>query len=62
MSSTEIPEPLLERLRTVAEHDYGGASMEETLDRLLREHQEYVMLEAAAELRERATGERDHHA
>ena len=35
MPSTEIPEELLERLRTVADHDYGGASLEETLDRLL---------------------------
>ena len=58
MPGTEIPEELLERLRTVAEHDYGGASLDETLDRLLREHQEYVMLEAAAALRERATGDR----
>ena len=55
MTSTEIPDDLLERLQTVAEHDYGGANLPETLDRLLREHQEYVMLEAAAELRERAT-------
>lgn len=59
MPDTEIPEELLARLRTVAEKDYGGASLGETLDRLLREHQEYVMLEAAGEIREnaeRATG------
>ena len=54
MPGTDIPENLLARLRTVAEKDYGGASLEETLDRLLREHQEYVMLEAAGELRENA--------
>jgi hypothetical protein len=46
----QVPEDLLSRLTTVAEHDYHGASMEETLDRLLREHQEYVMVEAAGEL------------
>ena len=38
---------LLARLATVAENDYQGASVEQALDRLLREHQEYVMLEAA---------------
>jgi hypothetical protein len=57
MAGTEIPDELLSRLKRVAEHDYGGASLEETLDRLLREHQEHVMLGAAAELRERETGE-----
>jgi hypothetical protein len=49
---TEISADLLSRLRTVAEKDYGGVSLDETLDRLLREHQEYVMLGAAGELRE----------
>jgi hypothetical protein len=45
-------EDLLARLRTVADIDYGGVSLEETLDRLLREHQEYVRLKAAATNRE----------
>ena len=58
MFGREIPDDLLERLQIVAEKDYGGATLEETLDRLLREHQEYVMLEAAGELRERSEG---HH-
>jgi hypothetical protein len=57
MAATEIPDELLSRLKTVAEHDYGGVTLEETLDRLLREHQEHVMLGAAGEFRERATGE-----
>ena len=56
MPELEISAELLERLTTVAEHDYEGASVEEALDRLLREHQEYVMIEAAAEIRKRATG------
>jgi hypothetical protein len=43
-----ISDELLARLRVVADRDHGGASLEETLDRLLREHQEHVMLEAAA--------------
>jgi hypothetical protein len=50
MPEIQLPEDLLARLTTVAEHDYRGASLEQTLDRLLREHQEYVMLEAAGEL------------
>ena len=54
MPDIQISEALLSRLNTVAEHDYHGASLEETLDHLLREHQEYVMLEAAGELRENA--------
>jgi hypothetical protein len=54
MAQIEIPEELLSRLRTVADKDYGGASLESALDRLLHEHQEYVMLEAAGELRENA--------
>jgi hypothetical protein len=57
--SIEVPAELLERLRTVADHDYEGASTEQALDRLLREHQEYVMLEAAGELYRRATGEQN---
>ncbi len=36
----------------MADNDYGGVSLEEALDRLLREHQEHVMLEAAAANRE----------
>ncbi len=54
MPEIEISDDLLSRLRTVADKSYGGASLEDTLDRLLREHQEYVMLEAAGELRENA--------
>ena len=54
MAQIEISEELLSRLRTVADKDYHGASLDDTLDRLLREHQEYVMLEAAGELRENA--------
>jgi hypothetical protein len=52
MPEIEISADLLARLRTVAEKDYGGVPMEDALDRLLREHQEYVMIEAAGELRE----------
>jgi hypothetical protein len=50
MPEIQVSDDLLARLTTVAENDYNGASAEETLDRLLREHQEYVMLEAAGEL------------
>ena len=50
MPDIQISDQLLSRLNTVAEHDYHGASLEQTLDHLLREHQEYVMLEAAGEL------------
>ena len=52
MPEIEIPAELLSRLRTVADSDYDGAPLPETLDRLMREHQEYVMIEAAGELRE----------
>jgi hypothetical protein len=50
MSQIEISPDLLARLNTVAEKDYNGATIEQTLDRLLREHQEHVMLGAAAQL------------
>ena len=43
---------LLARLRRVADNDFGGMSLEEALDRLLREHQEHVMLKAPAAKRE----------
>ncbi len=50
MPEIQLSDELLSRLTTVAENDYAGASVDEALDRLLREHQEYVMLEAAGEL------------
>lgn len=50
MPEIQLSDELLSRLTTIAENDYDGASVEEALDRLLREHQEYVMLEAAGEL------------
>jgi hypothetical protein len=52
MPEIVISAELLSRLQTIAEKDYGGASLADALDRLLREHQEYVMLEAVGELRE----------
>ena len=52
MPELQLSADLLSRLRTIAEKDYGGVSMEEAVDRLLREHQEYVMIEAAGKLRE----------
>ena len=52
MPEIDIPADLLSRLQTVAEKDYGGVGVADALDRLLREHQEYVMIEAAGELRE----------
>jgi hypothetical protein len=52
MPEIDIPADLLSRLQTVAEKDYGGVPVTDALDRLLREHQEYVMIEAAGELRE----------
>ena len=54
MPEIDIPADLLSRLQTVADKDYGGVPMADALDRLLREHQEYVMIEAAGELRENA--------
>ena len=50
MPDIQVSEAILSRLNTLAEHDYHGATLEQTLDHLLREHQEYVMLEAAGEL------------
>jgi 3alpha(or 20beta)-hydroxysteroid dehydrogenase len=50
MAEIQLSDELLSRLTTIAENDYAGASVEQALDRLLREHQEYVMLEAAGEL------------
>ena len=55
MAEIEISDELMSRLKTVGEKDYQGATLEQTLDRLLHEHQEYVMLEAAAELGENAS-------
>ena len=55
MPEIGVSDDVLSRLRTIAEKDYGGVPLEEALDRLLREHQEYVMIEAAGELRENTT-------
>jgi hypothetical protein len=52
MPEIDISADLLSRLETVAENDYGGVPVADALDRLLREHQEYVMIEAAGKLRE----------
>jgi hypothetical protein len=52
MPAIEISADLLSRLQTIAQKDYEGVSVEDALDRLLREHQEYVMIEAAGKLRE----------
>jgi hypothetical protein len=54
MPEIQLSDDVLSRLRMIAEKDYGGVSVEDALDRLLREHQEYVMIEAAGELRENA--------
>ncbi len=54
MPAIEISADLLSRLQTIAQKDYEGVSVEDALDRLLREHQEYVMIEAAGKLRENA--------
>jgi hypothetical protein len=50
MPQIEISPDLLARLNTIAEKDYERATIEQTLDRLLHEHQEHVMLGAAAQL------------
>jgi hypothetical protein len=55
MPEIGVSDDVLSRLRTIAEKDYGGVPLEEALDRLLREHQEYLMIEAAGELRENTT-------
>lgn len=55
MPDLTVSEDILHRLSTVAENDYEGATTDETLDRLLREHQEYVMLEAASAAERNAT-------
>ena len=55
MPEIQLSDDVLSRLRMIAEKDYGGVSVEDALDRLLREHQEYVMIEAAGELRENTT-------
>jgi hypothetical protein len=52
MPEIQVSDDVLFRLQTIAEKDYDGASVEEAVDRLLREHQEYVMIEAAGKLRE----------
>ena len=52
MPDIHVSDELLARLTTVAENDYSGSSVEETLDRLLREHQEHVVLETAGKVRE----------
>jgi rRNA-processing protein FCF1 len=54
VSSIEISEELLQRLQIVAEKDYEGVTLDDALDRLLREHQEYVVIEAASELERNA--------
>jgi hypothetical protein len=55
MPTLEISASPLNRLQTVAEKDYEGATLEESLDRLLRKHQEYVVI-AAADLLARNAG------
>ena len=52
MPEIQVSDDVLSRLQTIAGKDYGGVSVEDALDRLLREHQEYVMIEAAGKLRE----------
>jgi len=52
MPEIQVSDDVLSRLQTIAEKDYDGASVEQAVDRLLREHQEYVMIEAAGKLRE----------
>jgi hypothetical protein len=54
MAQIQISEQLLDRLVRLAEHDYQGVTVEEALERLLSEHQEHVVLEAAADARRRA--------
>lgn len=54
MPNIDLPDDLHDRLRTVADRDYGGASLAETLGRLLAEHQEHLVLAAAAETRQNA--------
>jgi CO dehydrogenase/acetyl-CoA synthase beta subunit len=54
MSNIDLPDDLHDRLRTVADRDYGGASLAETFEHLLAEHQEHVVVTAAAETRENA--------
>ena len=45
---------LLQRLQIAAEKDYEGATLDDALDRLLREHQECMVTEAASELERNA--------
>ena len=61
MPELNITDDLLHRLQIVAEKDYEGASIDQTLDRLLREHQEFVMLEAAAALERNAAKQSGHN-
>jgi hypothetical protein len=57
MPQIHVSEPLFQRLTRLAEHDYRGATLEEALERLLSEHQEHVVLEAAGDARRKAEGE-----
>jgi hypothetical protein len=50
MPQIHVSDQLLERLTRLAEHDYRGITLEQALQRLLSEHQEYVVLEAAGDL------------
>jgi hypothetical protein len=61
MPELQVSADVLSRLQTIAEKDYGGVPVEEAVDRLLREHQEYVMIEAAGKLRENAERTTDGH-
>ena len=57
MPQIQVSDQLLDRLTRLAEHDYQGVTVEQALERLLSEHQEYVVLEAAGDARRRAEGE-----
>jgi hypothetical protein len=61
MPALEISEGVLNRLQTVAEKDYEGTTLQQTLDRLLREHQEYVVIEAANLLERNSAKQADEH-
>jgi hypothetical protein len=56
MPQIQVSDHLLERLTRLAAHDYRGATLEQALERLLSEHQEYVVLEAAGDARRKAEG------
>jgi hypothetical protein len=52
MTTIRVPVAVRDRLAAIAASDYGGATLPQTLERLMIEHRERAILEAYTRLRD----------